>query len=338
MKAAIIGLAGPELGAEEAEMLRRAPPAGVILFARNVTTPAALHRLVADLRAILPREAVLMIDQEGGRVARLRPPFWRDHPPAAALGRVFARDPAVGRRAAFLQGALNGAECAALGLDVVTAPVLDLAVPGAHAVIGDRAFGADPGMVAELGAALAAGLLAAGVQPVMKHIPGHGRATSDSHLTLPVVAAADLGADFAPFAANAGLHGGLPWAMTAHILYPAFDPDRPATLSPTIIGDVIRGAPIGFAGVLVSDDLAMRALAGRPGDLAIAALAAGCDLALHCTGVFAETASLLAVCPEIAPQAAERLAQARALAASRRDPRLVADLDGLAAERGDLLG
>ncbi len=337
MKAAIIGLAGPELGADEADLLRRAPPAGVILFARNITTPAALHRLVAALRAILPGEAVLMIDQEGGRVARLRPPFWREHPPAAALGLVFARDPAAGRRAAFLQGALIGAECAALGLDVVTAPVLDLAFPGAHAVIGDRAFGADPGPVATLGAALAAGLLAAGVQPVMKHIPGHGRATSDSHLTLPVVAQADLGADFAPFAANAGIHGEIPWAMTAHILYPALDPDRPATLSPTIIKDVIRGAPIGFGGVLVSDDLAMRALAGAPGALAIAALEAGCDLALHCTGVLAETAAVLEACPAVTALAAARLAQARALAASRRDSRLVADCDDLAAEREGLL-
>lgn len=333
MKAAIIGLAGPELGAEEADLLRRAPPAGVILFARNVTTPAATGRLVADLRAILPETAVVMIDQEGGRVARLRLPHWPEHPPAAALGRAFARDPAAGRRAAFLHGALIGAECAALGLDVVTAPVLDLAVPGAHGVIGDRAFGADPGLVAELGAALAAGLLAAGVQPVMKHIPGHGRAAADSHLTLPVVEDADLGADFAPFAANAGL----PWAMTAHILYPALDPDLPATLSPRIIAEVIRGAPIGFAGVLVSDDLAMRALAGAPGDLAMAALRAGCDLALHCTGVLAETAALLDSCPAITPRAAARLAHARDLADSRRDPDLAARRASMAAEREALL-
>ncbi len=333
MKAAIIGLAGATLGAEEAALLRRAPPAGVILFARNVTTPAALSRLIDDLRAILPAAAVVMIDQEGGRVARLRPPFWRAHPAAAALGRLYARDPAAGLRAAFLQGALIGAECAASGLDVVTAPVLDLAIPGADAVIGDRAFAGDPEAVAALGAALASGLLAAGVQPVMKHIPGHGRAEADSHLTLPVVASSDLAADVAPFAANAAL----PWAMTAHILYPALDPQRPATLSPSIIRDVIRGA-IGFAGVLVSDDLAMRALTGAPGELAVAALDAGCDLVLHCTGVLAETASLLDACPAITPAAGERLAAARALACVRRDPALLAARDALAAEREALLG
>ena len=332
MKAAIIGLAGPELGVEEAALLRRARPAGVILFARNITTPLVLLRLIADLRALLPEEAVLMIDQEGGRVARLRPPHWRAHPPAAALGRLYARAPEAGLRAAFLHGALIGAEGTAFGLDVITAPVLDLAYPGAHEVIGDRAFSADPAIVAALGAAMAAGLMAAGAQPVMKHIPGHGRARADSHVTLPVVADADFAADFAPFAANAAL----PWAMTAHILYPALDPDRPATLSPTIIARVIRGAPIGFAGVLVSDDLAMRALAGAPGELAIAALAAGCDLALHCTGVLAETASLLEACPEVTELAAGRLAAGR-LAAARHDPRILGACDAMAAEREALL-
>lgn len=329
MKAAIVGISGPVVTAEEAALLRAHPPAGVILFARNVVDPAQLAALTASLQAALSAEAVLMVDQEGGRVARLRPPHWRAHPPAAAIGAVFARDAAKGLRAAWLTGALIGLDCASIGFDVVAAPVLDLELPGAHSVIGDRAYAEDPRVVARLGRAVAAGLLAAGIQPIGKHAPGHGRAKLDSHLALPTVEANDLDADLLPFALNADL----PWAMTAHILYPAWDAMRPATLSPDVIGNVIRRR-IGFEGVLVTDDLAMRALSGAPAALAQQALAAGCDLALYCAGDLAPTEELLASCPEVTAPAAARLAHARGMAARRR---LTLDVAALADERDRLL-
>ncbi|KAA5609310.1 beta-N-acetylhexosaminidase [Rhodovastum atsumiense] len=322
MKAAIVGISGPELTAQEAALFRAHPPAGIILFARNIRDPAQLGALVAALRAVLPAHAVLMVDQEGGRVARLRPPHWRDHPSAAAHGALFATDPAAGLRAAWLTGALIGLDCAAAGFDVACAPVLDLGLPGAHAVIGDRAFSADPGTVARLGRALAEGLLAAGVQPVGKHAPGHGRAMVDSHLALPEVAEPDLAADWHPFAANADL----PWLMTAHILYRGLDPAAPATLSPRILQGVVRDR-FGFTGVLVSDDLAMQALRGTPADRALACLAAGCDVALYCSGEIAPTTDLLIQAPPLTPQARCRLEAARTLAAGRR-----AALDGPALE------
>jgi len=275
---------------------------------------------MAELRRVLPAGAVLMVDQEGGRVARLRPPDWRAHPPAGALRSL---------RAAWLTGALIGLDCMAAGFDVVAAPVLDLAIHGAHAVIGDRALAEQPTEVAKLGRALAAGLLAAGIQPVMKHAPGHGRASVDSHLALPRVETNDQHADLLPFALNADL----PWAMSAHIVYPAWDAVLPATLSPAVIAAIIRDR-IGFEGVLVTDDLAMKALTGPPADLACRALAAGCDIALYCSGEFAPTADLLARCPPMSDRAASRLAAARALAARRQMP-LNALL--LAAERDRLV-
>jgi beta-N-acetylhexosaminidase len=301
----------------------------VILFSRNIEDPPQLARLVASLRAILPPLAVLMVDQEGGRVARLRPPHWRAHPPAAALGLLYASAPEAGLRAAWLTGALIGLECAAAGFDIVTAPVLDLFLPGAHSVVGDRAFSAEPRTVARLGRALASGLLASGVQPVMKHIPGHGRALLDSHLALPRVESARLAADLLPFLFNAGL----PWAMTAHILYPCWDAERPATLSETIIRRIVRGR-VGFAGVLVTDDLAMEALAGPPASRAAAALAAGADLALYCAGEAAANEAVLEAAPELPGEAVTRLERARAMAASARLP---LDAASLAAERQRLL-
>jgi beta-N-acetylhexosaminidase len=329
MKAATVGIAGPDLTEDEAALFRAEPPAGVILFARNIVDPRQLAALVAALRRVLPAGAVLMVDQEGGRVARLRPPHWRAHPPAAAHGALFARSAASGLRAAWLTGALIGVDCARAGFDVVAAPVLDLGLPGAHSVIGDRALAEDPAAVARLGRAVADGLLAAGVQPVGKHAPGHGRARVDSHLVLPMVVETDLEADLLPFALNADL----PWAMTAHILYPTWDPDRPATLSLAIIERVIRGR-IGFEGVLVTDDLAMRALSGSPADLAVRALAAGCDLALYCAGDAAPTAAMLAACPAVTPEAATRLGRARALA---RERRVSLDAAALADERARLM-
>ncbi len=327
-RAAIVGLAGPALAPAEADLLRAAPAAGVILFARNIIDPSQLARLVADLRAVLPDAAVLMLDQEGGRVARLRPPHWAAHPAAAAIGALHARDPAAGLRAAWLHGALIGAEAAAAGFDVVAAPVLDVRWPGASDVVGDRAFGCDPPAAAALGRALADGLLAAGVQPVAKHAPGHGQAAADSHLALPVVA--DFAAaNLVPFRANRDL----PWMMTAHVLYPALDPHRPATLSASIISKVVRGG-IGFAGVLVSDDLAMGALSGPPAERARMALAAGCDLALYCPGDPAGTAAVLGACPALTDRARDRMAAARALAAARR---IALDPGAMLSERSALL-
>jgi beta-N-acetylhexosaminidase len=329
MKPAIVGIAGASLSPAESEMLLRYRPAGAILFGRNVQDPVQLRALTAELRSAMPQGAVILVDQEGGRVARLRPPHWRAHPPAAEIGRLFGRQKASGLRAAWLTGALIGADCADAGFDVVCAPVLDLAYPGAHDVIGDRAFGADSVAVARLGRAMAAGLLAAGVQPVGKHAPGHGRARVDSHLALPRVEAGDISTDILPFTLNADL----PWAMTAHILYTALDPSHPATLSAAIIGSVIRAT--GFNGVLVTDDLAMQALTGSPADNAVAALAAGCDIALYCSGQLDPTEALLAACPEISPVSLKRFRAARAMAERRRIP---LDTPVLAAERDALLG
>jgi beta-N-acetylhexosaminidase len=285
-------------------------PAGVILFARNIMDPQQLTALMQALRTVLP-DALVMVDQEGGRVARLRPPHWRAHPPARAIGALHARDPASGLRAAWLTGALIGAECARAGFDFVAAPVLDVSPPDGHDVIGDRSYGADPWAVAALGTEMARGLLAAGVQPVGKHAPGHGRARADSHLELPVLEDAKE-ADLIPFRENAWL----PWMMTAHIRYTARDMLHPATQSAAIIGGVIR--KLGFAGVLISDDLAMQALTGTPGARAAAARAAGCDVALHCSGVLDETADVLAAVGPAGPRTLARLAAAREAALAAR--------------------
>lgn len=260
-------------------MFARLPPSGVILFGRNIKNQTQLAELTTSLRRVLAPDAKLVVDQEGGRVARLRGPRWPDVPAAAALETP---------EAAYAQGRALGAMARAAGFDVVTAPVLDLRYPGADAVIGDRAFSSDPKIVAAFGASLAAGLIAETIIPVMKHLPGHGRATVDSHKTLPRIAAVNLDADFYPFAANAGLA----WGMTAHIIYESLDPLHPATLSKTIIQNIIRGK-IGFYGTLLSDDLAMHALTGPPEARALAALEAGCDIALYCPGDFAGNRAIL---------------------------------------------
>lgn len=312
-RAAIIGLSGPVLTAEEAALLRASLPVGVILFARNIAAPAQLRALTAAIRDILGAEAPILVDQEGGRVARLKPPAWEAFPAAAA----FEGAPEV---AAHANALLLGATCLAEGLDLVCAPVLDIRVPGAHGVIGDRAFSEDPHEVIRLGTAWVAGLQAAGAIPVVKHIPGHGRATADSHHELPRVRAcpAQLALDIAPFRALAASGA---WAMTAHVLYEAWDAALPATISPSVIGTIIRGE-IGFDGVLVTDDLAMGALSGASNDLAAASLEAGCDVVLHCTGRIGDSAALLAGCPALTDRAAERLAAARAVrdAFHRREP------------------
>ncbi|MBX9748033.1 MAG: beta-N-acetylhexosaminidase [Roseococcus sp.] len=302
MKPAIIGVSGLRLTVEEGALLRRHKPLGAILFARNVADPAQLRALTGEIREALGTDAPILVDQEGGRVARLRPPHWRAHPPAVS----FENGPA---EAAEAEAAAIGAECRALGFDVVCAPVLDLRLPDMHKVIGDRAFSADPAEVTRLAGAWIAGLRRAGVQPVIKHIPGHGRATLDSHEALPVVTASreELAADFAPFRA---LGAGDLWGMTAHILYTALDEARCATLSPSVIAEVIRGE-IGFDGFLLSDDLGMKALAGGLADLTGASLAAGCDAVLHCSGVFAESLAVLEACPSFTEAALRRLAASR---------------------------
>jgi len=271
-----------------------------------------------------------MVDQEGGRVARLRPPHWHAHPPAAAFGHLFETSPADALRAAWLTGAMIGLDCRAAGFTIAAAPVLDISVPGTHDVIGDRAFAAHPAIVARLARAAANGLLAAGIIPVGKHAPGHGRVQVDSHFALPKVTDSDLSPDIRPFALNADL----PWMMTAHIVYDALDPHLPATLSAAVIANIIRGR-IGFEGVLVTDDLAMKALSGVPADLAVQALAAGCDIALYCSGAFAPTEMLLQACPLLTPAAVPRLSAGRGMAAGHRQKSL--DPASLQAERDRLL-
>ena len=328
MKAAIVGISGLILTPDEVALLREHKPAGVILFARNVADPAQVAALTAHIARVLPALALTMVDQEGGRVARLRPPHWLRHPPAAEIGALHDQDRPAGLRAAWLTGALIGMEAAAAGLDVVCAPVLDLFVPGADKVIGDRAYSADPADAGEIGAAMGAGLLAAGVQPVGKHCPGHGRATVDSHAGLPrldTIADADL----VPFARCAHL----PWMMTAHIVYAGSDSAHPATQSKAIIEEVMRGR-LGFEGVLVSDDLTMGALSGSPADRARAALEAGCDLALHCSGVLDETAEMLAGCPIVSDAGLNRMRTALFLAQRSRQ---LLDPSAMLAEREALL-
>jgi beta-N-acetylhexosaminidase len=310
MLPAIFGLKGPELGADERKFFREADPLGFILFQRNCETPEQVRKLTAALRDAVGRaDAPILIDQEGGRVQRLKPPHWRAAPPAARFGEIAGKDAARGLEAVRLNSLLVGRELAALGIDVDCAPVLDLAWPGAHEVIGDRAFSANPDEVAALGRAVCDGLLMAGVLPVIKHVPGHGRALVDSHHGLPTVEAsrAELErTDFKPFRL---LHD-MPWGMTAHIVYKAIDADRPATLSAAVIGDVVRGH-IGFDGLLVGDDISMKALDGKLADLARGMLAAGCDIVMHCNGKASEMAEIAGAVGPMSAAAAERVRQGR---------------------------
>lgn len=307
-KPVIFGCEGPTLSASERQFFRDADPLGFILFARNCETPAQITRLVAELRESIGRaDAPVLIDQEGGRVARLKPPHFAAIPAAAeiaALGGVRAR------AGAWLAARLIADDLSQLGITVDCAPVLDLPVTGADPVIGDRAWGNEPLIVAENGLAVCDGLLAGGVLPVIKHIPGHGRATVDSHRALPVVETPRGtldSTDFAPFRALASM----PWAMTAHVLYTAIDPDRPATLSPRVIADVIR-AGIGFDGVLLCDDLSMAALGGKIEMRARDALQAGCDLVLHCNGILDEMTAIAGALGSMSEIASRRVAAAEA--------------------------
>ena len=292
----ILGIAGTELTALEREVFAARPPLGFILFARNCADPGQLRRLTAELRTLgAGRRVPILIDQEGGRVQRLRPPHWPALPPAARIGALAGRDPTLAERAAMLLARALAGELVPLGIDIDCAPVLDLAFPETTAAIGDRSFGGDPVLVGELGARFCAALQAAGVAPVIKHLPGHGRARVDSHHALPYIEAplAELErSDFLPFRRCRSA----PLAMTAHVVFTAIDAERPATLSETVIAGIIRER-IGFAGILLSDDLAMNALSGHPLSRARRALAAGCDIALYCTGDLAANARLLEALP-----------------------------------------
>ncbi len=307
-RACILGCSGLELTAAERAFFREADPWGFILFRRNVATPEQVRRLVDDLRdSTGGDDAPVLVDQEGGRVQRFAPPHWPAYPPGRAYGGLASDDR---REVAWLGARLMAHDLAALGVTVDCLPVLDTPEPGADDVIGDRAYATEPGAIAELGRAAAEGLMAGGVLPVMKHIPGHGRARADSHERLPVVDAplAELEArDFLPFRA----HADLPMAMTAHIVFTAIDPERPATTSPAVIAETIRGA-IGFQGLLISDDLSMNALEGSLGERATAALAAGCDIALHCNGDAREMEGVVGASPPMAGTAEARAAAALA--------------------------
>lgn len=311
-RAVIFGVAGPSLSAAERRFFSETDPLGFILFARNCRDPQQIRRLVNDLGDCVGRaDALVLIDQEGGRVQRLKPPHWRAAPPAEVFGRLSESDEQGAVEAAWLNARLLAAELASLGIDVDCAPVLDVRRPEGHAIIGDRSFAGQPETVALLGRATCAGLLAGGVLPVIKHIPGHGLACLDSHEALPVVdaAAEDLQRiDFAPFAALADM----PLAMTAHVVFAALDAEAPATTSAAVIREAIRGA-IAFDGLLISDDICMRALVGPPAERARAALEAGCDVVLHCNGDLAEMRAVAEACPPLSADSRRRLARAQAM-------------------------
>lgn len=300
------GIAGTVLSKAERDFFRSADPWGFILFGRNVESPRQLRRLTGDLRDAVGRDAVITVDQEGGRVQRLRAPHWAQWPPALDQA-------GAGARAMWLRHALIGAELRAVGIDSDCAPVLDVAQPDTHPFLRNRCLGSDPATVATLGRAAADGLLAAGVLPVVKHIPGHGRAVADSHHDLPVVTADEAALealDFAPFRALADL----PMGMTAHIRFTALD-DAPATASPRMIA-LIRDR-IGFDGLLMTDDITMNALSGTEAERAGTSIRAGCDLVLHCNG------SISAMEPVVAaagPMTAEAQRRADAALAMRRPP------------------
>lgn len=309
-RAFVTGLSGETLTDEERRFVRDARPAGLILFARNCRAAEQIRALVADFKAAAGDDRVLaLIDQEGGRVQRLKPPLARMLPPARAFAIMYAAAPEAAVRAAHAVSRLVASELAALGINTNCAPVLDVPCEGAHDVIGDRAFGREPATVIALGRAVADGLLAGGVLPVVKHVPGHGRAAADSHHDLPVVAAAAAElerTDFVPFRALADL----PAAMTAHVVFSAIDAEAPASTSQVVTRTIIREA-IGFDGLLMSDDLSMRALTGTMRSRAEAVIGAGSDLALHCNGNLAEMREVVEGVPVLAGDALRRLERAR---------------------------
>ena len=309
-RAFIAGCSGQTLTPDEIAFFRDADPLGFILFRRNIGDPDQVCALTTSLRDAVGRgDAPVFVDQEGGRVQRLGPPHWPKYP----AGRTYARlAPDLDARREFVRtGArLIAHDLRAVGIDVDCLPVLDVPVPGAHDIIGDRAYDTDPAAVAVLGRAAAEGLMAGGVLPVIKHIPGHGRAGADSHENLPRVSTTldELrGHDFLPFRAMADM----PIAMTAHVVYEAIDPERPATTSPIVVSDIIRGE-IGFDGLLLTDDLSMKALSGGFRERAEAAFRAGCDVALHCNGDLAEARAVAEAAPVLSGESLRRVEAALA--------------------------
>jgi len=315
-RAFITGVSGTELTAVEREFIRDQRPWGFILFKRNVATPAQVAALVAELRtAAGSTDAPVLIDQEGGRVQRLGPPHWPVYPPGAVFSTLYDTDSALGLTAARLSARLIAADLADLGITVDCLPLADVPVEGADAVIGNRAYGTEPGKVAEIARAVTEGLEQGGVLPVLKHIPGHGRATADTHFKLPTVDTPRNELERTDFAAFKPLSD-LPMAMTAHVVFSAVDPAHPATTSATMIADVIRGA-IGFQGLLMSDDVSMNALSGNIAERTRAIFAAGCDMALHCNGTIEEMREVAGQTPELSGRALER---ANAALAARKAP------------------
>jgi beta-N-acetylhexosaminidase len=335
-RAFITGVSGTELGAQEREFIRTARPWGFILFKRNIETPSQVTVLVRELReAVGNADAPVLIDQEGGRVQRFGPPHWPVYPPGAVFGVLYDIDPALGLSAARLSARLMAADLIEVGVTVDCLPLADLPVPGADAVIGNRAYGTEPGKVAAIARAVTEGLEQGGVLPVLKHIPGHGRATADTHFRLPEVETSRAELERTDFAAFQPL-ADLPMAMTAHVVFSALDPAHPATTSATIIEQVIRGV-IGFQGLLMSDDVSMNALAGSIAERTRTIFAAGCDVVLHCNGKLDEMREVAAETPELSDKALERANRALA---SRKAPQAFdrvkarAELDALIEQAG----
>jgi beta-N-acetylhexosaminidase len=315
-RAFITGVSGLELNADEREFIRAERPWGFILFKRNIETPDQVAHLVQELRKTVGEpDAPVLIDQEGGRVQRLGPPHWPVYPPGAVFDTLYDIDPALGLNAARLSSRLIAADLADLGITVDCLPLADVPVAGADAVIGNRAYGTEPGKVAAIARAVTEGLEQGGVLPVLKHIPGHGRATADTHFRLPEVDTSENELERTDFAAFQPL-ADLPMAMTAHVVFSALDPAHPATTSATIIEQVIRGV-IGFQGLLMSDDVSMNALSGSIAERTRAIFAAGCDVVLHCNGKLDEMREVVAQTPELTGKPLER---AKAALASRRAP------------------
>jgi len=323
-RAFITGLSGLELTDSERDFIRAERPWGFILFARNVETPAQVTRLVGELRMLVESpDAPVLIDQEGGRVQRLGPPHWPVYPPGAVFSALYDVDRSLGLKAARLSSRLIAADLIELGITVDCLPLADVPVAGADAVIGNRAYGTEPYKVASIARAVTEGLEQGGVLPVLKHIPGHGRATADSHFKLPTVDTAQNELERTDFAAFQPL-ADLPMAMTAHVVFSAIDRAQPATTSATMIEQVIRGV-IGFQGLLMSDDVSMNALAGSIAERTRAIVDAGCDIVLHCNGKLDEMREVARQTPMLAGQALARADQALA---SRKQPQ---PLDGVAA-------
>ncbi|WP_017664279.1 beta-N-acetylhexosaminidase [Porphyrobacter sp. AAP82] len=330
---AIFGISGPELSADERAFFRECDPAGYILFGRNCLDPGQLRALTDDLRSIHGRDRLLVsIDQEGGRVARLRPPHWAGYPAGAAFEALYAIAPASAIEAARANATAMALELSAMGITVDYHPPLDLRVPGAHDVIGDRAFGSDPMQVAALGRAVLEGLAAGGVAGCVKHMPGHGRTDVDTHKALPTVtaSAAELEDDLAPFRTL----NYAPIGMTGHLVFTAWDAENPATLSETVIRDVIRGA-IGFDGLLLTDDIDMEALGGAIPERAARAHAAGCDIILNCWAKMDDMVGICEVLPAMSEATAARLD--RALAGTRVAEAIAPQAAELLAKRDALL-